>query len=136
MLKTIQNATGGVTMENFHGYIATPLSEKAKNYGITISADEIETGAFVEIMLLILSKEKKSDDSFSKRCFMYKGKTAVDITYPTAKEIYDEFIYLLNRPLLNNKQVITTCPNCGNIITEENYTGNTFCLECVRNGLG
>lgn len=34
---------------------------------------------------------------------------------------------------LDDKQVITTCPECGCSITEANDAGNGLCIDCTRN---
>ncbi len=127
-------------MFNFHSEIALPLEIMAKEESIRLAdsevkADDIETGAFVEVMLSILSKAHKTDKDFSVKCFPYKGKTASEINGETAEELFDEFRVILKTPKLDTTQVITTCPECGCDITEANNAGNGFCLDCIRNGL-
>lgn len=127
-------------MFNFHSEIALPLElmameERIKLEDKEVNADDIETGAFVEVMLLILSKAQKTDNDFSVKCFPYKGKTANEIEDEIAKELFDEFIIILKTPKLDTTQVITTCPKCGSNITEANDAGNGFCLDCTSEGL-
>ncbi len=127
-------------MFNFHSEIALPLELMAMEESIKledkeVNADDIETGAFVEVMLLILSKAQKSNNSFSIKCYPYKGKTANEIGDEIAKKLFDEFKIIRKAPRLDTAQVITTCPKCGSNITEANDAGNGFCLDCTSEGL-
>ena len=80
---------------NFHGQIALPLETRARETGITTSADSIECGQFVEIMFRILEAEGVSYEKFKKKCLSYKGKTALEISEQKAVELYDEFKFLI-----------------------------------------
>ncbi len=51
---------------NFHGWIALPLETKAREIGISVSADSIECGQFIEVMFQILDSKKISYEKFKK----------------------------------------------------------------------
>ncbi len=88
-------------MENFHGFIALPLElmvrenqEVFKNE--TITADDIETGRFVEVMLKIIAANDLSEQNFTSKCTPYMGKCASDIGYENARELFYEFKRILD----------------------------------------
>ncbi|MDE5569938.1 MAG: hypothetical protein K2J47_05385 [Ruminococcus sp.] len=80
---------------NFHGWIALPLEVMAKENGINISADSIECGQFVEVMLQILKFKKVSSKDFENKCLPYQGKTVFEISEIKAFELYDDFKLLI-----------------------------------------
>lgn len=81
---------------NFHGHIALPLEEYSRNYfgSSYITADEIESGKFVETMLLILSKKFGSQEKitdFFNLCSEHINQPASKIPTKKVKELFDEF---------------------------------------------
>lgn len=85
---------------NFHGYIALPLEEYAKQYiGSTCpSADEIETGEFINVMFsVLLAKFGTLNDirAFVDMCNEYVNLSAQQIPRAKAEEIFDEFKRIL-----------------------------------------
>ena len=124
-------------MNNFHGRIALPLETIAKEKNVTlfgraVTADSIEAGNFAEIMLAILLHEKKDDKEFIANCQVFKGKPASEIPFEKAEELFNDFKFILGQPMLDNKRVITTCPSCGEPITEATDANNGFCIKCTQ----
>lgn len=81
--------------KNFHGWIALPLETQAREMKIDTSADSIEGGEFIDLMLQILKNKGISNEEFEARCLPYKGKTALEIPKKLAFELYDEFRSLM-----------------------------------------
>jgi hypothetical protein len=80
---------------NFHNHIARHLEEITAQHGKRdYTADEIETGCFVEAMLDVLriSPEKLSQYSkFFTKCEEYYGKRKHDIPDSEAIALFDAF---------------------------------------------
>lgn len=93
---------------NFHGDIAIPLEHNANSfYGGTFrpmnkiyDADAIETGNFVEVMILLLresthfSNEYDAIDEFVRECAPYLGKSGNSIDREIAAGLYAKFLEL------------------------------------------
>ncbi len=84
---------------NFHGHIAWPLETMAKRLLTKedFSADAIETGNFVAVMALILTKMEKPEETATllHECGAYLGKPACKIPMDEAMEIYRKFVLLI-----------------------------------------
>lgn len=79
---------------NFRGYIAVPLEHYAKEIlgNTSFSADDIETGDFVNAMCAILNKlQVGNTENFITLCAAYRGKPASEIRREEAQEIFKEF---------------------------------------------
>ena len=74
---------------NFHNYVAIPLEKlTSKDY----SADEIETGAFVEAMLSVLSIDSEKLSLFANffgKCNEFLGKRKSEISDEDAKTLFE-----------------------------------------------
>lgn len=90
---------------NFKGYVALPLEAQAKKVlkkneieNVSISADSIECGAFVSVMVLLLYIEKKHENAldFVKKCSPYLGLSGNDIPCEIAFELYTRFDEIIN----------------------------------------
>lgn len=82
---------------NFHGWIALPLETKAREIGISVTADSIECGQFIEVMFQILDSKKISYEEFKKKCLPYKCKHASDIPEEKSFELYNDFQSLIQK---------------------------------------
>lgn len=85
---------------NFHNYIALPLEKHSERcFGADYtSADQIDTGAFVDTMLRILVAEYGSLDEFTEfvdACREYAGISQLNIPAETAKQLYRDFELLV-----------------------------------------
>ncbi len=84
---------------NFRGYIAIQLEEYSNQYleDNTKTADEIESGAFVETMYSILDKKYKPNEecNFTYMCSDYLDLPASKIPKEDAKKIFSEFERLM-----------------------------------------
>lgn len=85
---------------NFHNYIAVPLEMYGRKYiGETfLSADEIETGEFVNTMLLILSVtygDLKKVSDFVEQCKVYSDLNGSDIPVDISKTLFSDFQELM-----------------------------------------
>lgn len=84
---------------NFHGHIAWPLETMAKRLLTKedFSADAIETGNFVAVMALILTKMGKPEEAAAllRECGAYLGQPASKIPMDAAMEIYQKFVSLI-----------------------------------------
>lgn len=80
---------------NFHGWIALPLETKAREIGISVSADSIECGQFIEVMFQILDSKKISYEKFKKKCLPYKDIPASGIPEEKSFDLYDDFKSLI-----------------------------------------
>ena len=90
---------------NFHNDIAIPLeSDACQYYGDTgrpltkiYDADAIESGNFVEVMLILLREathminDNTAIDEFVRSCSPYLGMRGSEIPKETAQELYDKF---------------------------------------------
>ncbi len=85
---------------NFHADVALPLERYGRNIigKSFVSADDIESGAFVDAILSILSVRigNLNDISdFIDMCMPYNGKPSSQILNKTAQTIFLEFERLL-----------------------------------------
>lgn len=90
---------------NFHNDIAIPLESIARHYyGDTdrpytkiYDADAIESGNFVEVMIILLREvthmvnDNAEIDEFVKSCTPYLGMRGSEIPKETAQELYNRF---------------------------------------------
>ena len=86
--------------ENFHGHIALPLEEHFEAYLSSKHhwADEAESGDFVAMMSMLLHEKAEPENAaaFDKKYHPYLGKSANEISYPVAEELFAEFQLLLS----------------------------------------
>lgn len=86
--------------ENFHGQIALPLEEHFKAYLSSKHcwADEAESGDFVAMMSMLLHEKAEQENAaaFDEKCRPYLGKSASEIPYHDAEELFAEFQSLLS----------------------------------------
>ena len=84
---------------NFHGHIACPLEVMAKRLLTKddFSADAIETGNFVAVMALILTKMGKPEETATllRECVAYLGKPANKIPLDAAMLMYEKLKMLI-----------------------------------------
>jgi len=84
---------------NFHGHIACPLEVMAKRLlnKDDFSADAIETGNFVAVMALILTKMGKPEETAAllRECGAYLGQPASKIPLDAATVMYEKFKMLI-----------------------------------------
>jgi len=91
-----------MSAESFRGYIAVPLehyfNEYAREHNLTVSltADEIEVGAFATGMVLLLCHKYKCDmpnevAKLIENISMYMGKSYNQIPFSRAEEAFDVF---------------------------------------------
>ena len=90
---------------NFKGYVGLPLEMTAKRIlnknaicGVSVSADDAETGGFISIMVFLLYIEKGNTDDvllFLKKSSQYLGLKSSDIEIGVAHALYCEFEALL-----------------------------------------
>ena len=90
---------------NFHNDIAIPLESIAQQffgdidrpYTKIYDADAIESGNFVEVMIMLLRSvthminDNPEIDDFAKDCAPYLGMRGSEIPKETAQELYDRF---------------------------------------------
>lgn len=86
---------------NFHGYIALPLEEYGKAYigSSCKTADEIECGEFIDVMLSILSIKfgsLKDIPDFVVLCEDYADMPVSKIPKEKTTEMFKEFKRLIN----------------------------------------
>ena len=85
---------------NFHNYIALPLEQYGKTYigSLSRTADEIEAGEFIDVMLSILSIKfggLKDIEDFVALCKNYVDVPASTIPKEKVIEIFEEFKMLV-----------------------------------------
>lgn len=80
---------------NFHGLISLPLENQVKKLKTDITADEIDHGFFVKVMLAILTLTGKSNPAFEEQCKPYDGKTKMEISEEEARKLYSKFEALM-----------------------------------------
>ena len=84
---------------NFHGHIACPLEVMAKKLlnKDDFSADAIETGNFVAVMALILTKMGKPEETAAllRECGAYLGQPASKIPLDAAMVMYKKYKMLI-----------------------------------------
>ncbi|MBE6926161.1 MAG: hypothetical protein E7461_04885 [Ruminococcaceae bacterium] len=82
---------------NFHNYVAIPLEKlTSKDY----SADEIETGAFVEAMLSVLSADAQNLPlyaTFFSKCNTLLGKKKSEIPDEDAAALFEAFKLIIEK---------------------------------------
>ena len=80
---------------NFHNYIALPLEKITTQHGKRdYTADEIETGLFVEAMLDVLRISPEKLPQYAKffaQCVEYSGKRKYDIPDDESIALFDAF---------------------------------------------
>lgn len=90
---------------NFHGDIAIELEGMAARYfndpvrpmTKIYDADDIESGCFVEVMIILLRESTNMEnnrddiDQFVKDCRSYLGKRGTYIPKETAQNLFDSF---------------------------------------------
>ena len=95
---------------NFHNDIAMALESIARNqfgnvdrpFGKIYDADSIETGCFIEVMIILLRLKSKMEDNndditeFVKSCSEYLGESGNDIPNETAQNLLDRFIRIFD----------------------------------------
>lgn len=83
---------------NFKGYVALPLENIGRGLvgDSFYNADQISLGDFVDAMEEILTLCHIEHKDFSVKCCPYDRMTALQIGDETAKELFDDFMYLYN----------------------------------------
>ena len=87
---------------NFRGRIALPLETTLKEVFVgnslitrTFDTDMIESGGFVEVMLLLLRTKGNIDEdvfcAFLNKAKAYIGQKSLDLADDTANDLYTEF---------------------------------------------
>ena len=91
---------------NFHGHIALELETKAKKFfnntdciNKIYSADSIESGCFVEVMIFLLREKSQMDSNEKIDDFIVKSKPYLqlsgrEIEPKKAQELYNDFLFL------------------------------------------
>jgi len=82
------------TIWSFHNQIAIPLEMNARGL-LKLSANNIEGGIFVEVMLYLLRSKYGFDcdlSSFIKECAPYLGKSGIEIEKERAISLYEMFL--------------------------------------------
>ena len=94
--------------QNIHGYIAYPLENYARGiFGLSyeatkdsiFSADSIESGSFVEVMLYVLRKKLgiyKNLSDFIEECKPFLGKTLSNNDFEAVLSLYNQCKKMLN----------------------------------------
>ena len=86
---------------NFHNYIALPLEKITAQHGKRdYTADEIETGLFVDAMLDVLRlppEELHQYCMFFTKCAQYYGKRKHDIPDSEAIALFDAFKTIIDK---------------------------------------
>ncbi len=91
-----------VVIMNFHNYIAIPLetiSKKLLDKNIDISANDIELGGFVAVMIYLLYNTIGLTEevlSFYKKASQYLDLNANEVDFDAAYQLFNEFKILLN----------------------------------------
>lgn len=95
---------------NFHGDIAISLESYARSYFKDIDrptskiydADSIESGNFIEVMIILLRERTEFEnefieiDDFVKECSRWIGKGGNEIEPETAEALFKRFVELYN----------------------------------------
>jgi len=94
--------------QSFRGHVALPLEVQANQYmeneqlSIRFSADMIETGSFVTVMLFLLChKYGRSSEvvNFCNSVSPYIGLSGVEISFETAVALFEQFKAIYNEPI-------------------------------------
>ena len=97
---------------NFKGYIGVPLENIANSYfdsnhiPVHISADELETGAYISVVSMLLFMRCRNDDNvlaFLQSVKDYLGLPASKIPFEHSYAIYKNFIELFQHHKLHEE---------------------------------